>query len=347
MWYQKNLFKYAVLTLVFFTIIFVGYNIAFLLSPILEFIAIIFVPILVAGIFYYLMRPFVRYLESRHLSRVTSIVIVYFFAIALMALIGIFAVPFIVEQVSILTDPPKLEAIQEKTNFLMRIPYLEEFFSSTLYKVNNWISSNIIITITTITRFAVLIFITPFLLFYFLKDDQDLYLYFMKNLPVEYQDDARMILSDIDTILSKFISGQVLLAIIMGFLLFLGYLIIGLNHAHILALFATIFFMIPVLGSLIAVIPALLVGLSISTGMALKVALVMMGVIALESNFISPQIMSQRFNIHPVVLILVLLASGALYGILGLFLATPILAIAKVLFYDLTKIYRNHQTSVE
>lgn len=342
MWYQKNLFKYSVLTLVFLTIIFVAYNIAFLLNPVLEFITILFLPVLIAGIFYYLLRPLVRLLEKQNLSKIISIIIAYVCAFSVMALIGVFAVPFLIEQISILTEPPKLEAMQKTTTSLMNIPYLEDFIHSSLYKINNWISSNILITITTITRFTVLIFITPFILFYFLKDDHELYAYFIRNLPVDYQEEAKKVLSDVDAIISKFVTGQILLALIMGTLLFVGYLLIGLDHALILAMFATIFFTIPILGSFIAIIPALLVAFATGTAMAIKVALVMLAVLALESNFISPQIMSQRLNIHPLILILVLLASGALYGILGLFLATPILAIAKVLYTDVASIYDSH-----
>lgn len=338
MWFQKNFFKYATAILLTLTIVLVAYNIAFLLSPVQEFFTIIFLPILVSGIFYYLFRPFVRLMEKYRIGRLPAILILYVIVICLLALISVYIVPFVIEQVNILTEPPKIEAVKETTSSLLRTPYLEDFVRTYLYKINDWISSNLVITITTITRFAVLIFITPFILFYFLKDDESFYAFVIKNVPVKYEDATKMILSDIDTIMSKFITGQALLAMIMGCLLFIGYTIIGLHHAAILALFAALFFTIPILGSILSLIPALLVGLTVSGFMALKVLIVMLVALWLEGQVISPQMMSQRLNIHPVVLILLLLASGALYGILGLFLATPIFAIVRVIISDIAKI---------
>jgi predicted PurR-regulated permease PerM len=155
---------------------------------------------------------------------------------------------------------------------------------------------------------------------------------------------VKTILNDIDGTLSEFIVAQMMIAGIVAFFLFCGYLIIGLPHPLALALFAMIFYVIPFLGTFIAIIPALLIGLSISLPMAGKVILVMIIAHLIEGHLLTPRLMSSRLKIHPLTVILLLLAAGSLYGILGLLLVTPTYAILKVLTWNLYKISRLHYT---
>jgi predicted PurR-regulated permease PerM len=123
-------------------------------------------------------------------------------------------------------------------------------------------------------------------------------------------------------------------------MLFIGYLIIGLDYALILSLIAIVFTTIPFVGPFLAIAPAILVALSNSPFMVLKVVIVFIIVQQMESNFISPQIIGQRLNIHPLTIILLLLVAGSLYGLIGLILATPLYALSKVLIENLYKIYQ-------
>ncbi len=120
----------------------------------------------------------------------------------------------------------------------------------------------------------------------------------------------------------------------------LGSVIIGLNYALVLSLFALIFMTIPFLGPFLSILPALFVGLSDSPFMVVKVFIVFAVVQQIESNVISPLVIGQRLNIHPLTIILLLLAAGSLYGLIGLLLATPLYALVKVLIESLYKIYR-------
>lgn len=101
-----------------------------------------------------------------------------------------------------------------------------------------------------------------------------------------------------------------------------------------------IFYTIPFLGTFIAIIPALIIGLADSPFMAFKVILVMIVAHVIESDIVSPKILGQRLHIHPLTIILLLLAAGSLYGLIGLLLATPIYAIIKVIVWNVYKIFR-------
>lgn len=355
MWFRSSFFKYVTGTILILLVIWLLYNIGFLFNPLIEFVATLFFPILVAGIFYYVLRPLVRYLEKIRVSLTMAILLTYMLVLLVIVLIGLYAVPILVDQVSVLTEAPteKLEAVKSKTADFMNLlnmsnessEELKNILTSYLYKINSMISSNILAAISSITRFAILLFITPYILYYLLKDGRILYAALMNVVPVRYLKQVKTLVHDVDIALSTFITSQLLVAFTLGLLLLCGYLLIGLNDAVILALFAMVFVTIPILGSLIAIIPALLVGLSESPFMALKVVLVMLTAQMLEANLISPQIMAQRMKIHPLVVMLILLASGSLYGVVGLFLATPIYAVLKVILTDLYKFYNDHQSA--
>lgn len=349
MWYRKNFFQYATGTILVFLIIYLAYTLAPLLTPAFNFGTTIAVPLIISGLLYYLLKPYVNFLNNKGIPRRLAIIIVFAVIVLSIFILGLIVYPVITTELSSFSEVStgKLEEAKEKTasiisflNFKMysteEIKYL---ISVQLQKLNSLILQNIVDIVTNVTKIAVVLLITPFVLFYLLKDDQHFYSYFLKNFPDEFTNEAKKFLDDIDETLLRFINGQVLVSISVGVLLYIGYVIIGLKHAMLLALFAMIFNTIPFLGAFIAIIPALFVGMSMDSLMTFKVILTMLLAHLIDANFISPVIMSQKLNIHPLTIVLLLLASGSLYGVVGLLLATPIYAIAKVLAYNLYKIF--------
>lgn len=358
MWYQNRFFKYAVGIILVLLIILLMYQISFLINPFIDFFAALFFPILFASILYYVLRPFVNFIEKgTRLPRSIAILITYVIVVVGLVALSSYVGPLLAEQVNLLSKSVPQEGlaeVKEKTVSILKyfdiqsysIKEINSIVATYLQKFYEIISNNIVATVSSITRFALWLVITPFILYYLLKDDNSIHSVWRMFVPKKYQLTVRTIISEIDTALSTFITGQLLVAMSLGFLLFIGYLIIGLNNAFILALFATLCITIPIFGSFIALIPALLVAFTMSPWMALKVVIVMGVAQILESNFIAPQIMSKRLNIHPLILMLILLASGSLYGILGLFLATPVYAILRVLFLHVYE-YLNPEDAAE
>lgn len=353
MWYKLSFFKYATAIIAVLVIIYLLSNVGFLFTPIIDFIGTLAFPVFLAGILYYILRPVVRLQEKVKIPRVLAIFNIYFFLFLAVVLISDHVTPIITEQISAFTEAPteSLEVVREKTVSIMNIfnfnmytiAELQNMLTAFLIKINTIISDNIIATVTNVTKVAVILVITPFILFYFLKDDGLFYSRVLTYVPEKYEKDAQMLLDDADLTLSTFITGQLIVAFVVGIIILIGYLIIGLNNAVLLALFAMIFITIPFIGTFIAIIPALLVGLAESPFMALKVVVVVLFAHLLEANLISPQIMSKRLHIHPLIIILILLASGFLYGIVGLFLATPAYALLKVIVMDAYKIWESHR----
>lgn len=349
MWYKKNFFQYATGLLLVFLIIYLASLLSPLLLPAFNFLTTIMLPLIFAGLLYYLFKPYVNYLNKKGVPRQIAILIIYALGVFFIGLVIVYVYPIIFEEVSSLGEATseKIAEVKEKTIDLISIlnlkMYSEKeinfFLSDQLKKFNALIAKDIVSILANITKVTIILIITPFILFYLLKDDQYFYGYSLRHIPDEFKDEAKKIINDVDDTLIRFINGQVLVAISIGVLLYIGFLIIGIRHAVFLAAFAMVFSTIPFLGTFIAIVPALLVATSMSSWMVLKVIVVVAIAHLIDANFISPVIMGQRLNIHPLTIVLLLLASGFLYGIVGLLLATPVYAIAKVLLYNLYKIY--------
>src|SRR5699024_9047065 len=127
------------------------------------------------------------------------------------------------------------------------------------------------------------------------------------------------------------IRGQIIVASCIGILLYIGYLIIGLDYAIILASIAAVTSVVPYLGPIIAISPAIIIAIVHSPFMLLKLAIVWAAVQFLEGHFVSPNIMGRTMQIHPLTIIIVLLVAGNLFGIVGVILGIPGYAILKVL----------------
>jgi predicted PurR-regulated permease PerM len=269
------------------------------------------------------------------------------FALLLLVIIGmiIYLLPFFTNQFSAFNAPPskKLEEVQEKTFDLIKYfnitnlttQEIKDYLQNWLKAAFAWLSKDILDILARVTRVATFLIFTPFLLFYLLRDSQIFYGDILDTVPKTYRKQVEALFVDLDETLSYYISGQFLIALIIGTLIFIGYLSIGLDYPFFLATFALVFNLIPFVGTFISTIPALIVGFLISPVMAIKVLLVIIIVHSLDANVISPNILGRRLNIHPVTIILLLLACGYLYGVLGLLLATPIYAVVKVLLKHL------------
>lgn len=350
-WYYHSFFQYAVGILLVLTIIWVFYQVGFLLKPVFDFISTLFVPIVISLLFYYLLRPIVYFLEGYGIPRFVTILLIYLlialFLIFFVAYIG----PILTKQVTALANTSVeawKKAKESSQFFLFRFfninlnEEIEQRLFSIAQQVTALLSKNILDFLSFITRLATILIVIPFIVFYLLKDDHDFTSSFLRHVPEDFGREVRKILRNMDATLAKYITGVVLVSSSLGALLFIGYLVIGLDYALILSLIAIILTTIPFLGPFLAITPAVLVGLSDSPFMVLKVIIVFIIVQQCESNLISPQIIGQRLNIHPLTIILLLLAAGSLYGLIGLILATPVYALLKVLIDSIFKIYQLH-----
>src|SRR5919108_2644062 len=125
--------------------------------------------------------------------------------------------------------------------------------------------------------------------------------------------------------------GVVLDMFISGTLLYIGLSIIGLDFALVFAVLTALLVVVPYFGAIAGAIPPVLYGLTLSPGKALAVLIVYIAVQQVESNMIIPLVMSRTTRLHPAVIAIGVLAVGRLFGIVGLFVAVPIISAVVIL----------------
>jgi predicted PurR-regulated permease PerM len=176
-------------------------------------------------------------------------------------------------------------------------------------------------------------FVTILILsFYMLVEADRMVTAFVRLFPRAERGRVQSVCLHVTTKVSAWLSGQLLLAGIIGGTAALGLWLLGVPYFYVLALIAAIGELIPVVGPLLAALPAVAVALSVSPALGLGVAVFFFLQQQLENHVLVPKIMSRQVGVSPVVVITALLIGGSLLGIVGAILAVPTAAILQVLF---------------
>lgn len=139
----------------------------------------------------------------------------------------------------------------------------------------------------------------------------------------------------LDRGLAGVVRGQLLICLVNGVLSGIGFGLLGLKYWIFLTLVATVMSIVPIFGSILSTIPAVLVALPQGPGLALLVVAWVVAIHQLEANFLNPKIMGDSARVHPVLVVFALLAGEHLAGIVGALLAVPTLSVTQTLFLQL------------
>lgn len=352
-------------------VIFIFREVSFIFNPLSVFMKTVVLPVVLALIFYYLLRPILRLLEDFKIPRIWGILIIFLGVIGLITLLIVLVFPFLREQFQtlIMEFPDYFMQLLTNLDAFLRTSFVGDYYRGSSFDIEQLIATlptNIadtlqstittIITgitgfISTITSVILSIVIVPFILFYLLKDGEKLPEYFVKLLPPRFRDDTREVLSEADKQLGAYIQGQLIVAFCIGVMVYIGFLIIGMDYALLLGVLAMVTSVVPYLGPAIAITPAAIIALVTSPFMLVKLAVVWTVVQLVEGNLISPQVMGKTLYIHPITIIFVLLTAGSLFGIAGVILGIPMYALARVLVSHLYKLfkrrYNRHENNLE
>ncbi|NOK85851.1 MAG: hypothetical protein GFH27_549375n29 [Chloroflexi bacterium AL-W] len=177
------------------------------------------------------------------------------------------------------------------------------------------------------------------LMFYLMRDGDVFVGHIINIAPKAYQGDLRRLFYELGRVWNAYLRGQLILCVSIGMAVYIAALIMGLPGAPILGLIAALLEFIPNIGPTIATIPAVLVAL-LSTSSTfpflsgVTFALAVMGMWALiqqlEAIYLTPRVMGGGLDLHPVVVIIALLAGAYIGGAIGVILAAPFMATARV-----------------
>jgi predicted PurR-regulated permease PerM len=178
-----------------------------------------------------------------------------------------------------------------------------------------------------------LIFITPVVTFYLLRDWRRMTARINGWLPRAHAETIHRELAEIDAILSGFVRGQALVCLTLGSFYALGLTAVGLELGLVVGFTAGVISFIPYLGTISGFLVG--IGLAFAQSQDWTLPLMVAGVFLvgnlLEGNVLAPKLVGEKIGLHPVWVIFALLAGGALFGFLGILLALPVAAVIGVL----------------
>jgi predicted PurR-regulated permease PerM len=165
---------------------------------------------------------------------------------------------------------------------------------------------------------------------YFALDPDTYVRLIVRAAPVERRDEVRELLAETSAVLHRWLDGQLLAMAAVGAISYVGLLLLGMPLAAVLALLIGLFEFIPYIGPILGAVPMLLIASGQGFEMVLWVAGLYVVVQLVEGYLLTPLIQSRAVSLPPAVVITSQLVFGAMFGVLGLALATPLAAAASV-----------------
>ncbi len=307
----------------------------------------VLLPFVMGAAVAYFLDPVADALERRGLSRsLATIVITAGFAVVVIVAL-LFLLPVLQLQISkfIVHVPGYAQTASERIAPLLKtaqshlppeqVATLKTEAAGLLGKAGSWALQavqGVLRSSLQIIDLLSLVFLTPVVSFYFLRDWDDMIATINRWLPAAYANDIRAQAQQIDTTLAGFARGQALVCLILASLYAGGLSLVGLDLGLLVGLAAGLLTFIPFVGTFGGLVVA--VGLAFAqfddlTRVGLTAAVFGVGHL-IESNFLSPTLVGNRVGLHPVWIIFAVLAGASLLGFMGILVAVPVAAVLGV-----------------
>ncbi len=300
----------------------------------------IILPIIFAGIIAIVMHPLVNFLTKRKINRVVAILI----ALTLTILAINAFVLFVISEVTKFSDSWPILVEKFSAIFSDTTAWISYYFDISPQKISDWlaktkgeflatISSLIGRTIVNVGRGLFLMFLLPVYIFMILFYQPLLLEFFRRLFGTDNRSQVSEIITQTKTVIQRYLVGLVIEAIIMAVLNSIGLLALGIDYAILLGILGALLNVIPYIGGIVAVaLPMMIALVTKSSGMFAVYVLIVHYVIQLiDNNYIVPKIVASKVKINALVSIIVVLVFGAIWGIPGMFLSIPLVAIIKII----------------
>lgn len=300
----------------------------------------IIVPLTFALILSILLNPVVNFFTKKKLNRIVAIVL----AIILMIVIVAGILIFIGSQVSNFSDA--LPEIKKKFNELLTqfLAWFSDTFNVGRSKINAWIAeqkkeqmqgagSRISDTLLSVTDVVMVTLLLPVYIFLFLFYKPLLLKFIAKLFPKEKHGIVCEVLAQTKSLIQSYLAGLLIEMAIVATLNSTALLIIGIPYAILLGVIGAILNLIPYIGGVVAIALPMIMGLindNPKSSLFVLVAYLIIQII--DNNFLVPKIVASKVKVNALISIVVVLIGGALWGVAGMFLSIPLIAIAKVIF---------------
>ena len=315
----------------------------------------LFVIVAVSVLLAFIFDPFVKQLEKEGFSRLAATLVV-FVVVSFLLYIGIsFFIPKFVTQLNQLIGALQVYSIQDQiVSFEKQIhnylPFfkigdlskrIEEFISTGMLNSVDQLSS----IFTSLVSIIAILIIVPFITFFLLKDSRVIQKGIIHIMPNKYFEVTYWILKKVNVQLGRFVRGWIFDAAFVGISCGLGYYFIGINNALPLGVISGLGHLVPYLGPIIGGVPAAIFSI-IQYGDLSHVPFIfflLLGVYALDNGFVQPYVFAKSVDMHPIVIILLVITGSQLMGVIGMLLAVPIASVLKTAAQEIYYAVKNYK----
>lgn len=311
-------------------------------------------PIFIGWFFAWLLNPIVKKLTDKGMNRLFATIIAYLAMVLMIGLILAFTIPSLGTQISdIVTAVPSIVSdIKEwinnifvkisnlslenldsvKNTFMGRIETIATDIETSLPEMAmNFVSS--------LASGLGKILLSLILGFYLLFDFDKVTVGFISLFPEKSRGEISYLLEKLNDSLYSFISGTLWLSLLLFVVSIIGFSIIGLNAPVLIAFICVITNLIPYIGPYMGAAVAGAIGFAESSTIGVLTLLFILVVQTIDGNVLQPLVMSKKMNLSPITIILSLLIFEYLFGIFGMIIATPAVALLKIIFVFIDEKY--------
>jgi len=290
--------------------------------------------------------PFANWLDEKGFPRLLGVLLLYLVVLALIVAILSLIIPYVSQDISQLVSTlpqlvakisTSLDKVQQGSpqylDFLSEIQNILQGFSDYLQQSSQSIIG-LVISIFGGVMSAIAILIISFYLSVTKKGIEN---FLGSIVPEKYESYAMDLWKRAELKVGLWFQGQLLLGLIMGLLVYVGLSLMGIKFALILGFLAAILEIVPIVGPVLAAIPAIFLAFFLSPALGLWVIVFYVIVQQLENHILVPVVLGKTVGLNPVVVIIALLIGQQLAGIPGMILSVPVATIIVEMMNDFAK----------
>jgi len=299
--------------------------------------------LIISFIISYSMKPILNILLNLGVNKkISSVLIISIIILLLVSCITLIIPSILKESVSFQRGINDLETLIDSLYMKLKPISENKAIYTALNNINDKINGTVVNLMESIFQFTmniggflISIAVIPIISYYFLVDGQIIGNKFFNVFPVKCRKLIKRIWVDIDRVLGKYIASQFYLCLIIGVLTFIVLMLLKIQFPIFLSLLNAFMNIIPYFGPIFGAIPCVLTAMLISPKIALWTAFWLYLIQQMEGNILSPKITGDSINMHPLVVIILLIIGGKIGGFCGMILAIPIGVILFVIYEDI------------
>ncbi|MBK1811234.1 AI-2E family transporter [Clostridium sp. YIM B02505] len=307
---------------------------------------VVLVPVIIGVFFFYLVKPLNDFLLKKGVKNGIAAMLTLIIAVLVLSGFFVFLGSRLIREFQLLIS--KVSDTLQNDSF---IKGFNDYFTKNLDL--GWVYEKVVRYIETyvymlgkrgmrvfsyaMNLFSVLLLILV-IIFYQLKDGLKFKESIIKLVPDKYKDTISSIMSESNKVLSSYVTGQACVALSLSIMVYIGYKIVGMPSALILASTTFILAFIPFVGFFVSMIIPYIIAISVGLHMIIKLTILFMIAQGVKGRIVVPLIMAKAMKIHPLTDIFLVIAAATLIGPLGAFAVVPIYAVFKVILVKLNLI---------